>query len=129
MSDKHYWYGYLQAGHKSSAVLRDERLADHDNLYLYNLERDAIVEYKRAIIEPKLRPLTEEEQTLKKALKAGYAKAYKGFTPRHKQIEATPLRGGKARAAANDTPYNERFSDLRDDDTILDDYWPESEEA
>ena len=58
------WFGYLEAGEKGSAVVRDVTLgtANPATFYLFNLKRGKILEYKRNIAEPKLRELTDEEK-------------------------------------------------------------------
>jgi hypothetical protein len=89
------WYGYLEAGTKSSPVLMDPKLdtANPNTLYLYNLKRDKILEYQRAIIEPKLRELNGKENDLAEELKKAFNKARKEFTPRRsssKVITDTP---------------------------------------
>lgn len=82
------WYGFMDAGGKSSAVARDERLSTGNpgTLYLFNLNRNEILEYKREIVEPKLRELNEKEKKLLDDLKSAYNKARKGFVPRAAKI-------------------------------------------
>lgn len=117
MSDKHYWYGYLEAGEKSSPVLLDSRLdtGSADTMYLFNLKRGAILEYKRAIIEPKLRELTADEQAVGKELKAAYVDARSAFVPRGGKAVVIPAKGGKPVAAANDEPDEDTVVDFGDD--------------
>lgn len=112
MSDKHYWFGYLEAGEKSSPVLRDTRLetGDPDTLYLFNLNREAILEYKRAIIEPKLRGLNGEEKSLSKRLKSAYIEARSEFSPRGQRAVVIPAKGGKPLPAANDEPAADDYA-------------------
>ena len=84
MSDKHYWFGYFEAGEKSSPVLRDSRIdtGNPDTLYLFNLKRNEILEYRRDIVEPKLRELNAGEQGVSQELQAAYVEARGRFTPR-----------------------------------------------
>lgn len=126
MSDKHYWYGYLEAGEKSSPVLQDHRLdtGSADTMYLYNHKRGEILEYKRAIIEPKLRALTPQEQELCRTLKSAYTEARAEFTPRGGKPVLIPARGGKPTPAANDEPQEEVAEAFADEDG-----WLEEEEA
>jgi len=51
------WYGYLNAGARSSPVLRDERLVTGNpkTLYLFNLVRSEILKYVHEIVEKILR--------------------------------------------------------------------------
>ncbi len=78
------WYGYLDAGAKSSPVLMDPKLetGNPNTLYLYNLNRDKILEYQKTIIEAKLRELNGKESDLADELKKAYNKARKDFVPR-----------------------------------------------
>ncbi|HEY5604701.1 MAG TPA: hypothetical protein VIM41_16485 [Gammaproteobacteria bacterium] len=78
------WYGYLDAGTKSSPVLMDPKLdtGNPNTVYLYNLNRGKILEYQKAIIEPKLRELNGKESDIADELKKAYNKARKDFTPR-----------------------------------------------
>ena len=79
------WYGYLEAGAKSSPVLMDPKLdtGSSDTMYLYNLKRDQILEYQRALIEPKLRGLNGKDAVTVEALTKAFNKIRKEFTPRH----------------------------------------------
>lgn len=90
------WYGYLNAGEKSSLVVLDERLStgNPETLYLFNLKRNEILEYKRGIVDPKLRELNEKEKKGLPELKEAFAKARKGFTPRAAKIAASAERPG-----------------------------------
>lgn len=91
MPDDTLWYGFLDAGAKSSLVVMDTRLntGQPDTVYVYNHERGAILEYKRAIVESKLRELTQDEQEQAKALRSAYRKARTGFTPRGARLTQT----------------------------------------
>lgn len=96
MSKKNFWHGYLEAGTKSSPVLRDLNLetGNANTVYLYSLNRHKILEFQVGIVEPKLRELRKDEAELISSLNAGYTKAKKEFTPRAsmrlKQVELTP---------------------------------------
>lgn len=126
MSDKQYWYGYLEAGSKSSPVLRDNRLdtGNPETLYLFNLNRGEVLEYKRTIIESKLRDLGSDEKALSKSLKAAYIEARNSFIPRGDRAVVIPSRGGRPVSAAND---ERREVELPDDDNALldDEEWME----
>ena len=86
------WYGYLEAGDKSSPVLIDPKLetGNAKTVYMYNLNSQRIIEYKREIAEPKLRTLKDPEIELVKDLVKGYESARKEFTPRAKGLAAIP---------------------------------------
>lgn len=74
MSAKDIWYGVLDAGEKTSAVVRDATLdASQGRIWLYNHLRNQFIEYAEAIVEPKLRELTTadiSQKELDKAFKA-----------------------------------------------------------
>ncbi len=82
--EERFWFGFLDAGEKSSPVLRDNTLETHDpeTVYLFNLQRKAIIEYKRSIVESRLRALDDDEVATD--LKAAYLVASKDFSPREK---------------------------------------------
>jgi len=131
MSDKHYWYGYLEAGEKSSPVLRDTRLdtGDSGTLYLFNLKRGEILEYKKAIIESKLRELGTQESDISKTLKTAYVEARGNFVPRGSKAVVIPARGGKPTPAANDDDPTRKETDDDYDESVDMDEWLEEEEA
>ncbi len=122
MSDNTLWYGYLDAGERSSAVAMDNRLSTGDptTVYLFNLQRNEIIEYKRAIVEPKLRELKGKEQELETELKSAYRKARNGFTPRGAKIASIPEKGraaAPAKAAAVTTDFG---ADDYDEEAFVD---------
>ena len=82
------WYGYLNAGARSSPVLRDARLdtGNPKTLYLFNLVRGEILEYAREIVEKKLRELKPAESEFIAELDAGYKKARRNFKGRGSSI-------------------------------------------
>jgi hypothetical protein len=133
MSDKNYWFGYMEAGEKSSPVLRDNRI-DTDNpetLYLFNLKRNEILEYRRDIIEPKLRELNDKEQSLSGELQSAYTEVRSHFTPRGGKVASIPAKGrsnGKPPvAAANDDVDDEKEIEVFEGGDDAD--WLEEEEA
>lgn len=84
------WFGYLEAGSKSSPVLMDPKLdtGNSDTMYLFNLIRGQILEYKKELIEPKLRELSNEETKTIDELTKAFNKARKDFTPRRSSVKA-----------------------------------------
>ncbi len=76
MSEKNIWYGVLEAGEKTSPVVRDASLeASQNKIYLYNYVRNQFIEYSQAIAEPKLRELAAgdiSQDELDKAFKTAY---------------------------------------------------------
>ena len=69
-SDKGDWYGLLKTKKLETVVIRDAGLpkAEHGKVYLYNTERDAIIEYVEDIVKSKLRDLSPDEQKQAKKL-------------------------------------------------------------
>jgi hypothetical protein len=102
MSDKNLWFGFLDAGKKSSAVLIDDRLSTGvaKTVYVFNLARGRILEYDRAIIDSKLRDLTADEKGLIDQMRGAYGKALQEFRPRgiglNKLLEAQPVKRAPA---------------------------------
>jgi hypothetical protein len=79
MGTKDIWYGVLEAGDKTSPVVRDMSLevSDTKRVWLYNHVKNQFVEYSLEIVEPKLRnlgngdiSLDELDQAFKSARKA-----------------------------------------------------------
>lgn len=95
------WYGYLEAGDKSTAVIRDERLdtGNRKTTYVFNLARNEILEYTREIVEPKLRELKPSEAKLIDALDAAYGAARRAFKHAHARPLNIPERGAPAKPA------------------------------
>ena len=108
------WYGYLKAGKRSSPVLRDNSLESGNpkTIYMYNLNRDEIIEYVVEVVEKKLRDLKSDESGYIKELDAGYKKARRNFKRRV---------AGKRRVTVSTTvsPREGGYSD--DDSTSNDD--------
>jgi hypothetical protein len=84
MAKKKLWFGYLEAGERSSPVVRDTKLdtGRASTIYLFNLMKGRIIEYQRDIVELKLRDLTVEESVMVEELRRQYITARESFTPR-----------------------------------------------
>jgi hypothetical protein len=97
MSDNQIWYGFLEAGAKSTAVSRDPRLntGNPHTVYLFNLARGKILEYNRNIVEPELRELTAREKSLLAQLRTGFPEARREFRPRATRVLNIPERGAR----------------------------------
>lgn len=135
MSENNLWYGYLDAGEKSSPVLMDQRLstANPSTVYVFNLKRSEIIEYRRDIVEPKLRDLGEDENTTIKELKSAYTKVRSDFVPRGAKISNIPEKGSETPAPKKAAPIDsdeEVFDELVtvDDDDDEDEEWEEDED-
>jgi hypothetical protein len=119
------WHGYLNAGARSSPVLRDARLdtCNPKTLYLFNLNRGQILEYAREIVEKKLRELKQAESGFVAELDAGYKKARRNFKGR-----GASIRNIAKRAV---TASGKEAKDMMDSDLITEDTdeWMDVEEA
>jgi hypothetical protein len=121
------WVGFLDAGKRSSPVVRDPNLdtGNRQTIYLYNHSRGRILEYRKDIVEIKLRELTPDEQTMARELRDSFLKAQTDFTPRGSgRIESSRVR----RPPKQPQPEIEDF----DDDTdwpMIGDAEPDSEAA
>ncbi|MDH5711175.1 MAG: hypothetical protein OEZ15_05875 [Gammaproteobacteria bacterium] len=117
MGAKDIWYGVLEAGEKSSPVVRDASLETGQNkIYLYNYVRNNFVEYSQAIVEPKLRELTEgdiSQDKLDKAFKA----ARQAFLSSHKTRSWSDTKSTTSRVK-RDEQEDEADIDITDDDEI-----------
>ncbi|MGB7931935.1 MAG: hypothetical protein WCH04_06855 [Gammaproteobacteria bacterium] len=93
------WYGYLEAGNRSSPVIRDERLdtGSTKTVFLFNLARGEILEYSLDVVEPKLRELKSSEAKTIKKLDAAYTEARRNFKDRRARPLNIPEKGGSAR--------------------------------
>lgn len=126
MGKTNYWHGYLEAGTKSSPVLRDPSMetGNTNTVYLYSLKRNKILEFRAGIVEQKLRELGKDESELISSLNAGYKKAKKEFTPRAsmrlKQVELTPQSTVEVKPEAEEIDDSDLDDDL-DIDMDLDD--------
>lgn len=78
------WFGYLEAGKKGSFVVRDAALdtGTSKTIYLFNHTKKKILEYRRDIVESKLRTLTDDEAAEIESLREEFESARSGFTPR-----------------------------------------------
>jgi hypothetical protein len=88
MSEHSLWFGYLEAGAKSTPVLRDSKLdtGNPATIYLFNLARREILEYRRDIVESKLRDLGKDEAGLAAQLRAQYGEARRAFKARARPV-------------------------------------------
>ena len=122
MSQASLWLGYLEIGDKSSPVARDPKLCTGkaDTIYLFNLQRNQFVEYKSAIVEPKLRELTKDEGEISKDLKKAFNKALKDFSPRGNKASAS-TESAPVKAAPTKKQKEEEFADvdMGDDDDVF----------
>jgi hypothetical protein len=122
------WYGYLEAGNRSSPVIRDERLdtGSTKTVFLFNLARREILEYSRDVVEPKLRELKSSEAKTIKELDETYTEARRNFKDRRARPLNIPEQGGPARRpveSQNDDEIDEFI-----DESAEEDVWVDSDE-
>lgn len=121
MSKDALWFGFLEIGEKSSPVAQDPKLltGKPDTVYLFNLKRNEIIEYKRDIVETKLRPLNGKEADISKELKKAFKKAAKDFTPRSKSssiLEAPAMAPSQQKRAKQEEAFEDIDMGDEDDD-------------
>jgi hypothetical protein len=122
------WYGYLEAGDRSTPVIRDERLdtGSSKTVFLFNLARREILEYSREIVEPKLRELKSGEAKSLKNLDAAYAEARRNFKDRRARTLNIPEQGGATRRAA-ESRSDDDIEDVVEEESA-DDAWVDVED-
>lgn len=132
MAKHSIWCGYLEAGQKSSAVVRDDRLdtGNPDTVYLFNLARNEIIPYSRAIVDAKLREFTAKEAEGATELKAAYLRARKQFKARTERAApaatartARPAQGSKF--SEDDEAYSSNEPEF---EPVVDDEWEADDE-
>jgi len=127
------WCGYLDAGDRSSAVLRDDRLetGNPKTIYLYNLARDEILQYSRELVEPRLRELRDSESGVTEDLKNAYTKARRAFKFNPDRVFAAPVRK-QTRSPGDKKPLNDEESFPSADaevDGLGEEDWSDEEES
>jgi len=107
------WYGELRTQKGNTIIIRDDQLplARTGRMYLYNTERDAIIEYDEAIVGPKLFALDKDK--LEKA-EADFGQAWLAAKEQFMQLH------GKGMPADNQPPEPEVGNINPADDLILD---------
>ena len=128
---KTYWYGYLEAGAKSSFVARDMQLetGNVNTIYLFNLTRGEFKEYRLDIVEPKLRELSAQEiKKEKKALEKAFKTALANFTGRSKPSASIPEKNAPpANTTKKKIPEEEIVSDIDSFDDTDDTDWDDAD--
>ena len=118
MGKDNIWYGFLQAGEKSSPVVRDAALETKSlkTVYLFNYTRGEFLEYSREIVEPKLRELNSDDVSLAE-LKRAFKAARKAFQPAASPA-VSAVRAGRRKADVLD------IGDVETSDDQLDGFTP-----
>jgi hypothetical protein len=86
------WYGEIQSSRGHIIVIRDQQLpsANKGRIYLYNTDRDEVIEYDEAIVTPKLVELSEEDaQEAKAKHTKAWEAARKQFIRTHTKTSTT----------------------------------------
>jgi hypothetical protein len=124
MSKDDIWYGFLEAGAKSSPVVRDMTLEakNQNTVYLYNHARGMFLEYALEIVGPKLRELKPGDIS-QNELDAAFKMARKAFNP-VKTVKkwsdstpASPPEDSDESELAMDTDTDTSIDDFIDDDS------------
>lgn len=124
MESKDIWYGFLEAGNKSSPVVIDASIDAGDNkIYLYNYVRNQFIEYAKAIVEPKLRALTpgdtsrDELDTAFKASRLAFSTTHKtGLWSDTQTTIDTSIKNKADATAEYDMADDDDIEDFIDDD-------------
>ena len=119
MSKRKLWYGYLEAGKKSSPVIIDRNMdtGEKHTLFIYNHGKQEISKYVRELVEPKLRELDAKEKELESAMKKGFTAAMKNMKHKvSKTFDATAIATVAAVVASSQEEPEMEFSDIGDDD-------------
>ncbi len=108
---KKVWFGYLEAGGKASPVVRDAELltGDPKTLYLFNFMKGKILEYRRDIVEVKLRELAAEELAMIPEIRKAYKIVRESFSPRQTRSHRPVFR-------AKPAPIDDEIPDFDDVD-------------
>ena len=137
MNDKHLWVGYLTQKDKQVLVASDSRVetGNPKTIFLYNQERNALVEYSKEIITPKLKDADSSDYNAS-AIGKAYQNALRSSNPNLYKVVFTPSSGGSAVLAEKKTspkPVNDEIDDSDIDvdvelDIDVDDDFEESED-
>ncbi len=115
---KKLWFGFLEAGTKGSPVVRDATLetGDPKTLYLFNYTKGKILEYRREIVELKLREFDTEELAVVPLLRKTFKEIREHFEPRPEKPKLVTYRA-KPAPADDDFPEFDAADDADLDDT------------
>ncbi len=97
MKDKHLWVGYLTLASKKILVASDDRVdtGNRKTIFLYNQERNELVEYSREIIQAKLKDAPAADYNSEEIANA-YQKALRKAKPNLYRVVFAPSTGGSA---------------------------------
>jgi len=123
MNGKQLWYGYLDAGVKSSPVAIDPRLdtGNPKTQFIFNMARGEILEYSREIVTSKLRELrADEADTLLKELQTAHQRAQAAFKGRPIRVSDRPVEPAALGPRHRARLVPEEVLDLESDDLAED---------
>ena len=119
------WFGYLEAGKKGSLVVRDVTLdtGTPSTIYLFNQKTGKILEYRKDIVESKLRELKPKEADAVESLEQEFERARTGFVPRvaRRPVSLPPPRKKRRDEEAPDVELDDDAPIIVDDDDEDDD--------
>lgn len=114
------WFGYLEAGKKGSLVVRDVTLdtGTPSTIYLFNQKKGKILEYRKDIVESKLRELKPKEAEAVESLEQEFERARTGFVPRvaRRPVALPPPRKKRRDEEAPDVELDDDAPIIVDDD-------------
>ncbi len=132
------WYGMLETSKSRTIVIRDSEFPEGLNgrIYLYNADRDQVVEYVEKIVNPKLRELTADEKSaLDKDINSKFKSTRKQFLTSinglsnvlnlKTESEMPKQRNVEPPDPDEDETVDELVVDLDDDE--IDDSWDEED--
>lgn len=128
MTKQILWYGFLEAGQKSSPVVIDHSIetGEKNTIFIYNHNKQEIVKYNRELVEHKLRELTAEEKQQEAALKKGFMEAVKKINNKIPKTFDSPPKN-KPTPKIVEPSQDEPEVDISDSD-LDDDVWDDSDE-
>ena len=124
MSKNKLWYGFLEAGSKSSPVAIDRNMetGDGNTVFIYNHNKKEMLKYVRELVEPKLRELTAKEKELESALKKGFTESLNTIrfkVPKAQNIPEKTISNTKDETSSDAVELE--IKGLDEDDAIYDD--------
>ena len=119
MAKQKLWYGFLEAGNKSSPVIIDHAMdtGEKNTLFIYNHNKKEILKYVRDLVEPKLRELTDKEKKQEASMKKGFTDSLKTIKYKVPKNFDAPAKVVAAKQVDKipDEP-EEEFSEIGDED-------------
>lgn len=131
VSSDSVWYGMLETSRFSTVVIRDDSLPESlsGRIYLYNADRDQIVEYVESIVNARLRPLDDQERSAAvKSLDKKYKATRKKFLASHNgRNNVLDLKSGATEPVVRSKSLDDADVEIEIDEDI-DDVWDDEDE-